>query len=353
MPSTSTRMPDVAGDSRCCIYRISLWQRRLERRLQKLPLLRARARAKRGTWSVFFNRLLRNPNQRIFSSANAIRTEGSNDNEALSTSAAPKPKSTKAAPSEPYSATNAATLFSAYADEDDPSVIGPEGFERLCSDMDVSLEGPLPLILAWQMNAKEMAKISKGEWEVCLRELQVSSLLSLSIVLHDLEDLLLFGEPPLKPPMLTVAQAKKRSASSLSLEPYDRARYYKYAADTKKAFNELYSFCFVLAKPPQARNIDIETASAFWSVLVAPLYPIMSDILRFINDMGTVKGITKDLWGMALEFCRTVQPDLSNYDADGAWPTLLDDFVAWKKSVNGAGESVSHVSTDDAWRPVA
>ncbi|KAI0933574.1 hypothetical protein AcW1_005371 [Taiwanofungus camphoratus] len=220
------------------------------------------------------------------------------DNEALSTSAAPKPKSTKAAPSEPYSATNAATLFSAYADEDDPSVIGPEGFERLCSDMDVSLEGPLPLILAWQMNAKEMAKISKGEWEVCLRELQVSSLLSLSIVLHDLEDLLLFGEPPLKPPMLTVAQAKKRSASSLSLEPYDRARYYKYAADTKKAFNELYSFCFVLAKPPQARNIDIETASAFWSVLVAPLYPIMSDILRFINDMGTVKGITKDLWGM-------------------------------------------------------
>ena len=51
-----------------------------------------------------------------------------------------------------------------------------------------------------------------------------------------------------------------------------------------------------------------------------------------------------------LEFARTVQPDLSNFEADGvspptrhylvsgdtdshdqAWPSMLDDFVAWKK----------------------
>lgn len=55
-----------------------------------------------------------------------------------------------------------------------------------------------------------------------------------------------------------------------------------------------------------------------------------------------------------LEFCRTVKPSLQDYEADGvrirllsfplshrglqAWPTLLDDFVAWKKAKleNGA-----------------
>jgi DCN1-like protein 4/5 len=57
-----------------------------------------------------------------------------------------------------------------------------------------------------------------------------------------------------------------------------------------------------------------------------------------------------------LEFCRTVKPTLHDYEADGvclvlfhvcvplmsfqAWPTLLDDFVAWKKAKlgNGAAE---------------
>jgi len=63
-----------------------------------------------------------------------------------------------------------------------------------------------------------------------------------------------------------------------------------------------------------------------------------------------------------LEFCQTVKPSLEDYEADGvrflnefrlllgsrfialtsyhhlkAWPTLLDDFVTWKKSKTSAG----------------
>ncbi|PCH38428.1 hypothetical protein WOLCODRAFT_55355, partial [Wolfiporia cocos MD-104 SS10] len=70
-----------------------------------------------------------------------------------------------------YSAAHAGSLFDAYADSDEPTVIGPEGFERLCSDMDISMEGALPLILAWQMSSSEMAKISKVEWEKNTTEL--------------------------------------------------------------------------------------------------------------------------------------------------------------------------------------
>ncbi|KAH9842981.1 uncharacterized protein C8Q71DRAFT_735427, partial [Rhodofomes roseus] len=58
----------------------------------------------------------------------------------------------------------------------------------------------------------------------------------------------------------------------------------------------------------------------------------MADILQFINEKGTYKGANKDLWTMTLEFCRAVRSDLSNYDPEGAWPTTLDDFVAWKSS---------------------
>jgi DCN1-like protein 4/5 len=65
---------------------------------------------------------------------------------------------------EAYTPQRSLALFKKYADSDDPNVIGPEGFERLCTDANFPLDGPLPLILAWQLCAKEMAKITKDEW---------------------------------------------------------------------------------------------------------------------------------------------------------------------------------------------
>ncbi|GBE82679.1 hypothetical protein SCP_0410640 [Sparassis crispa] len=257
--------------------------------------------------------------------ANEAQSQDVNDNEPSTSN---NTKSKKRAP-EPYTPAGAASLFSSYTDPDDLNVIGPEGFERLCSDMDISLEGALPLVLAWQMNASEMAKISKDEWQTGMEELQIACLEYLALALHDVEDMLLLNKPPLKHPAVTPARTKKKTVPS---EPYNRVRYWKYAADTNKAFSELYSYCFNLAKPAGARNIDMETASAFWSVLVVPQYPVMKEMLEFINDKGTYKGVNKDLWSMILEFCRTIQPDLSNYDADGAWPTMIDNFVEWKTS---------------------
>jgi DCN1-like protein 4/5 len=55
-------------------------------------------------------------------------------------------------------------LFKAYADEDAPDVIGLEGFERLCKDVEMPLDGARPLIFSWQIQAQEMGKISKEEW---------------------------------------------------------------------------------------------------------------------------------------------------------------------------------------------
>ena len=32
---------------------------------------------------------------------------------------------------------------------------------------------------------------------------------------------------------------------------------------------------------------------------------------------------------MMLNFCLEISDDCSNYNDDGAWPLLLDDFVEW------------------------
>jgi hypothetical protein len=83
---------------------------------------------------------------------------------------------------EPYTPNRATALFATYVDEDS-SVIGPEGFERLCSDVDVSLDGALPLILAWLLKASEMAKVTKAEWDEGTTALQCVPSLAICLML--------------------------------------------------------------------------------------------------------------------------------------------------------------------------
>lgn len=73
-------------------------------------------------------------------------------------------KQASASKVEPYTPDRAASLFKKYADPDDPNVIGPEGFSDLCTEAQIPLDGAGPLILAWQLNAKEMGKFTKEEW---------------------------------------------------------------------------------------------------------------------------------------------------------------------------------------------
>ncbi|KAG2020834.1 hypothetical protein CC2G_006133 [Coprinopsis cinerea AmutBmut pab1-1] len=237
----------------------------------------------------------------------------------------PKPAKTASDKPEPYSPQRSLELFAQYADSDAPDVIGPEGFEQLFTDAEIPMDGALPLIFAWQMNAAEMAKISKEEWVKGTESLKISSLKALSIALNDLQNLLISKLPPLKKP------------TKSDQEPYDRTNYYSYAHNSESSFQKFYSYCFVLAKPQGSRNIDMETSTAFWSVLLMPRYPIMQEVVEFINSKkDTYRATNKDLWSMMLEFCQTVKPTLEDYETDGAWPTLLDDFVLWKKTDGGA-----------------
>ena len=40
---------------------------------------------------------------------------------------------------------------------------------------------------------------------------------------------------------------------------------------------------------------------------------------------------------MMLNFVAEVEPDCSNYQDDGAWPLLLDDYVDWYRERHGGG----------------
>ncbi|KAG5221265.1 PLC phosphodiesterase [Salix suchowensis] len=179
------------------------------------------------------------------------------------TKAAPKAKGKTAEAN--VSPALALATFGKYADEDSPEVIGPEGFSRLCEDADASLEGPLPLIIAWLMDAGEMAKITKEEWTKGTSKLQIASISQLAVAASDLDKLLIQNLPPLKKPA-TASPSKKK----LPDEPYDRTAYWNYAADSK----------------------------------VPPVDATLTYVLTMFRQI--------------LDFCHTVKPDLSGYEADGA-----------------------------------
>ncbi|KAF8626310.1 hypothetical protein AX15_004979 [Amanita polypyramis BW_CC] len=214
-------------------------------------------------------------------------------------------------------------LFATYADNDNSELMGPEGFEQICDDAQIPMDGAMPLILSWQVGAEEMAKLTREAWAKSTDALKVSSLMQLNIVVRDLNELLVLGRPALAQPA--------GKSSKVSKVPYDRAKYWEYAKDPSAAFQNLYMYSFSLAKPQPSRSIDMETARALWSVLLVPRYPLMDMVLAFIVEKGIYRAANKDLWSMMLEFCRSVDTDLQGYDPDAAWPTLLDDFVAWKK----------------------
>ena len=63
-----------------------------------------------------------------------------------------------------YDAKRSLALFATYADNDDPDLMGPEGFEKICNDAQIPMDGAMPLILSWQVGAEEMAKLAKDAW---------------------------------------------------------------------------------------------------------------------------------------------------------------------------------------------
>lgn len=61
--------------------------------------------------------------------------------------------------------------------------------------------------------------------------------------------------------------------------------------------------------------------------------------MQFLRSRA-IKGITKDTWNLFFDLVFNIDKDCANYDSDGAWPVLIDEFVenyraANKKEQNG------------------
>lgn len=195
----------------------------------------------------------------------------------------------------------------------------------ICQDANISLEGVQPIILAWICDCKAMGSIKETEWMGGMEPLQVDTVEKLALALNDIE-VQLYG------------RASVVDLCDHPQSPYRKSKLREINADSEKAFRGFYFFAFELGRVGSNRNIDMDTALAFWEVILKPKLPQVVNFTEYIAEMNqnedakVYKAVTRDLWKMLYQFLQDIQPDFSNYNADGEWPSTIDAYVEWRKS---------------------
>ncbi|KAL3637612.1 hypothetical protein CASFOL_018780 [Castilleja foliolosa] len=177
-------------------------------------------------------------------------------------------------------------LFNKYKDPYADMILA-DGITVLCNDLQVDPQDIVTLVVSWHMKAATMCEFSKQEFIGGLQSLGIDSL-------EKFRDRISFMRSELK--------------------------------DDHK-FPEIYNFAFGWAKEKGQKSLALDTAIGMWQLLFAEKqWPLVDHWCQFLQARHN-KAISRDTWAQLLEFARTVDPALSNYDPDGAWPYLIDEFV--------------------------
>ncbi|KAE8700423.1 60S ribosomal protein L39-3-like [Hibiscus syriacus] len=91
-----------------------------------------------------------------------------------------------------------------------------------------------------------------------------------------------------------------------------------------------YAFRYCLTEEKQ-KSVDIESICELLNLVLGVQFRRqVASLVEYLKVQNDYKVINADQWINFLRFCKEISfPDLQNYDANQAWPLILDNFVEW------------------------
>ncbi|KIN04238.1 hypothetical protein OIDMADRAFT_18259 [Oidiodendron maius Zn] len=109
-------------------------------------------------------------------------------------------------------------------------------------------------------------------------------------------------------------------------------------------FKKVYRYTFICTKEKGQKALALENALVYWSLLFSP--PGVTWITASTNWIELwseflkakwSRSVNRDMWNQTFEFFLKTMDDetLDFWSEDGAWPGVIDDFVAYAKEKRG------------------